>query len=57
MRQVKAVELRAFLLDRLGLLGPLWTADAATAGARVADGARSKGRTRARNSSSAFPTT
>jgi uncharacterized protein YcaQ len=34
MRQVKAVELRAFLLDRLGLLGPLWTADMATAGAR-----------------------
>ncbi len=33
MRQVKAVELRAFLLERLGLLGPLWSPERATAGA------------------------
>jgi uncharacterized protein YcaQ len=34
MRQVSASELRAFVLERLGLLGPIWSAERASAAAR-----------------------
>jgi uncharacterized protein YcaQ len=34
MRQVTAAELRAFLLERLGLLGPIWAAEEAAGRAR-----------------------
>lgn len=34
MRQVSASELRAFVLERLGLLGPIWSAARASAAAR-----------------------
>jgi uncharacterized protein YcaQ len=34
MRQVSASELRAFVLERLGLLGPIWSAERASATAR-----------------------